>query len=1329
MNKSRILSAIMAIVLVLSTLTFGTISVSATGDTFFVDPVNGNDSAAGTQSAPLKTLKAAANKMTGDATVYLLNSACVAYSGDETFGTPAGTMTVEGVGNDVALAVGISSLDGTAIEAGGYALMLKGDVVFKNIALSTQFWAHVDTCGYMLTYGEGTKFDTAYYSSPIHGVSGSTGFSVNVGPYYTGVTAGEHFIVDAPGGTFDSPLFGAAYTTAGNGIDGDLIIEVLRGTLKSVNIRQAGFNTTSHTGAVITGDVKVKVGSEGAVGDIDATATYYIAYVRGNLHVIVENGGSIGAFKLNNFDKKDYYYIDVVNPEYGDVNHADGTGKFELVPAAGYMAAVTPRGGNTLYYGQSTPTFDIGEYSVEFVPSTLISDNSADVIIDTPEPTQTVWPIRTDSANVVASANITPADAEVAYSKVYTYDVTLTPAQGKSFPADFTFTINGSSDYDIDNLYFSGDLITFTYVGAETAADPDRYLVYYNGGVGVTGTAPEKFYKDPTDNIITIIDNPFTKGGYTFGGFTDGVAVYQPGDEYVLTGNVEFKPVWVEIPTYNVAYVDGGATGGFAPEVDSAAAGEYVEVRENTFSKYGYNFAYWTDAQSNQYKPGDKLLMGNAHITLTANWEVDASAGTLIYVDTENGSSTNSGADINNALDTIKNAVAAAGSSAATIVVKGSTALTTASLEGAIASQLSIVGYDADAEISVSGGVVLSCNTTIKDIRINAANGAYIVSNGNTVVLGPNLHNVGAENGISYVDGAVNATVAGLNTTINEGVTIDTYYVGGANLDSNTKGITGDSLITINGGTIGTFDFAPMGTTAATISNGSFEVYINGGNIKKVAASTQIVAGSVRCFIIFSDGTYSAISGDIMTRLNAGFNTVYVVDSGVGGSIEITNKTNGQSTLTTSTGVVNVDLRGAGSFTTRTTSSQSIRLQGGYIAKLRYGTFINSSVNIEATVGQPSGGALASSVAVSSTYQNAEVSLDNWTPELIDEKLGYKTVYTVDVVLDPDDGYFFDASSLPAVTVNGEAAVVSVDADGLAHAKYTFPRATGRAPKIPVKFSAGSAVGYTGTLPADTEYEHLSTNNTLPNVGITNLGYKFSGWKSSADGAVYLANTPYIMTSEEEVTFTAQWLQRGSSDLPLPNVLIMYDLSEYAKDRGRNPKFESTPIKVENAFANLEYSIFGSKTTKTTTFDYEKDVTVIKSDKGNNAIMINNWELDKAKADPAIYPFLTIVYYYDGTTAVGKRGVCSFGNALLPDGNTSEWYGKTVTSEQEIVGGKWAAITFSFEGLAEEKDIPSGAYARHFQIFPIGDIKCKSLGDETLYLKAMYFSKERPITE
>lgn len=1305
MKTRRILSVVLALMFVLSTLSFASVSVSAATPEVYVDQANGNDNAKGTQDAPVQSFGAAFTKVDDGGTVYVIGT--YNFNGSHFPGTTK-KLTVSGVDAN-------SLID----TSKGAALNMNSDIAFTNInmfGVAADHYPHLNTAGYKLTLLEGFFF-TGNGQAHASTVGASS--------------AGEHFVIDGADVTKKISLGGAYITDPNKGINGDVLVEVLSGSLGSLAVSQDGY-ADGHKSTTIYGNVNVRVGKAGTIKAMNNTGRY--STVKGYMQMIIEEGGSMCELDLTNFVHQDVYKLVIADTANGNVNFTSEAGVFEITCKDGYVAKLESASGTT-FTGAGKYYAPLGEeVKVSFTNEKTLGPAEVDVILEPATPGETEWPVAVSDAEHFSAEvlSVNPEHETVGYAIPYTYEVKLSANDKYVFPAGFAFTINGSSEYRIEVVDESYDYITFTYTLAETAKDETRAMISYVGGIGTAGTAPYNEFVD-FNSTITVGEQYFTQGGYRFDGYTDGTSVYQPGDDYTVgTEDVVFTSVWTKLNKYQVVFDGNGTTGGYAPTSIENYAGMYITIPENTFANTGYVFTNWTDADGKVYKPGELVLMPESNIYLEANWEVNPVSGEKVYVDVINGLDENDGSAPEKAVATLYKAISLANGGNVTVIVIGNLSINGTLPENA--GNVTITGYDSDSALMINGSVSLGAATNIENIKINAKSGAFIATNGYKAVIGPNLENVGAAYDI--VDGGINTTVDAVDTTIYSGVTIGTYYLGGANLTNKAQGIAGNVSVRVSGANIDTIDFAPKGGSTATIT-GYMVFNVDSGKIGNFIATEAYVKNAAQPgFIFFNNGTIPEIGSDLKQKLQQGRTNTFIVDSGMGGAVEFTPNAQGQpqrnGRIQATADTTNDVWASNGGAYSKKTSYFTPNPITRTITKVRYGAAFDG--DIAATIVAPTGGAEAFSITATpndaSITDVVSIQLDGWTPELVGGKFNYETQYSANVLISLADGYFFNDAALPAVILNDEAVVATVNTDGTLSASYQFPTKTGYAPQLNVYFEIGDEA-VVGSAPAAEKWDHMSTDTLPYATGMSNLGYRFTGWRCDADNQLYRAGASYSLTGNTDVTFTAEWAKRGNWELP--NVLILYDLSAYGRDKGRNPGFASDdePIKLTKAFEALEHEINGKKSTVKVDFDHETQVVKIESDGKGKAFTINDYTLNRAKADTHKYPHLTIIYYYETTNAkaAGDYGHINYGNVILADGNKSNWFGQPVMSKEPVVANKWACVTWDFTEFNEAHSVPEGSVYNQFHISPIGTKSLSELAGDTLYLKAMYFSQKPAITK
>lgn len=148
---------------------------------------------------------------------------------------------------------------------------------------------------------------------------------------------------------------------------------------------------------------------------------------------------------------------------------------------------------------------------------------------------------------------------------------------------------------------------------------------------GVTGVAPT-FENIKIGDVVLMPENTLSKYGYTFGGWSDGNNVYQPGDSYtVANSDVVFSDVWNKT-LLSVTFIGGEEISGTAPKIDNAEVGTTLVLPESSLSKDGYVFGGWSDG-SKTYQPGDSYVLVDSNVTFNAVWISNTSSITFIIGD------------------------------------------------------------------------------------------------------------------------------------------------------------------------------------------------------------------------------------------------------------------------------------------------------------------------------------------------------------------------------------------------------------------------------------------------------------------------------------------------------------------------------------------------------------------------------------------------------------------------------------------------------------------------------------------------------------------------
>ncbi|MBE6622676.1 MAG: hypothetical protein E7621_00570 [Ruminococcaceae bacterium] len=1354
MKTKRILSTILAIVFVLSTFTFSAVTANAESVVVYLDNENGNDANSGlSRDDALKTFAKAFSKINAGDTIHVIGNNVLPSGNTPDFG---GEITIKGDGAE------LSSIETSNNGEYGLSTILKNDIRFEDISVNhDELWGYISANGYKLTFGPGSKNEAV----------------IHVGPTETTLDSDQYFVLD--GGVVNNAYMGGGYVTNDVSIAGDLTVEVLSGTLESLRLAQDYYGS-GYGPIYVGGNINVRIGADGVINKMVNSGAYL--QPKGALVFIVEEGGQMCDIDIANFDKKEYYWVNVASGlENGAVEFSNKAGYISLDCDAGYIAEIEYADG-TLDYAQSgaykLPANE--EVTVSFRNDIALAD-SVNIILEA-ESGSSDWTVEVSEADqfeisaVITNSNGTTDDT-VGYYEKYTYDVTLTTKDGFVLPKAYEFKINGLSAYSKDNVggyritdhIQNGNTITFTYVADYTEPSADMKKISLVGfadefdeEVYLVNNVPTTVYLNEGEQYTVPSTPVFAKLGYTYTKYEDqNGAEYEFGaiiaaDEISAEG-ITLVPVWEEEVIYTVNFEptkngDPSQIKGSHDDIDILANG-FVTIPENNYSYIGYKFTHWFDDNDNEYYPGEIYDVeelfedGVYNICLYAAWEENALSGEFFYVDKETGADYNDGSK-ENPFKTIRTALEVLGAGQdATIIV-----LDEADIKGDLGmandeqlGNITITGDDEESVLNITGYMLLGSDTVIENIKLNVSSGAYLVTNGHKAVIGPNLENVEGSALLDIIDGdGYGKTVDFVDTTINNNVKIGSYYLGGRNLMDSAQGIAGDVMLTIKGAEINNIDLSPYGDVQATFG-GHIIVNVYNSEIGTLKSSLAHYAAdsNLATMIFFNDGSMPDVDANLIANLKERNRKVFIIDSGIGGTTGVTSPINYKG---------KVSVTADGNFEIYNPAEDAMELYTGSqdvaiynintgINRVRFGEPIKKQdVVIEGDIGTPVGGAPAATVSVTPATENVKIMVESWNPD-VEKSNGmfeYDTLYSANLVIVPDKGYFFDDFYLaPYVEINGISVDAKLGNDGKIRFVYAFTEKTDEAPVLanPITFTKGE--GATGTAPYGEEgisVEILGTI-TLPSAStMAKTGYKFAGWReyiNGNSGKLYGALTSYTVPKVDEnavIVFEAEWIKRTSWELP--SIVILYDLSIYANDKGRNPVYRSddAPIVVDNAFANLEHEISGTMKTKTTTFDYENDVTEIKSDNGVNPIKINNWSLDYSWANAGDYKYVTIVYYYKTETEAAKGGYGSLlvGNFKLENGSTSNWIGKNVISMNEVEANKWAAVTFDLSEVVSQSGIPATAIYRQFQFCPIGSLPCYRLPGDTVYLKSMTFSKYAP---
>ena len=130
-------------------------------------------------------------------------------------------------------------------------------------------------------------------------------------------------------------------------------------------------------------------------------------------------------------------------------------------------------------------------------------------------------------------------------------------------------------------------------------------------------------------NQITLINNPDSKEGYTFEGWSttkEGIKIYSEGEKIEVSENFKFFPIW-EANKYNIIFNGNGNTSG-SMENQEFTYDVAQSLSTNKFEKEGYKFVGWNtqaDGNGNKYNDEENVInltsQSNGEVILYAIWE------------------------------------------------------------------------------------------------------------------------------------------------------------------------------------------------------------------------------------------------------------------------------------------------------------------------------------------------------------------------------------------------------------------------------------------------------------------------------------------------------------------------------------------------------------------------------------------------------------------------------------------------------------------------------------------------------------------------------------
>ncbi len=239
------------------------------------------------------------------------------------------------------------------------------------------------------------------------------------------------------------------------------------------------------------------------------------------------------------------------------------------------------------------------------------------------------WSIDGTTYRIGDRFNITTTTTASAVWQSYTITYLSAEATGGTVPASTVgmgnVSLAGNSGNLVrENYYFAGWYLGSTpfTTGATydlranifAFANWQQYKITYKTTGAESGSIPADSISLGYRSIPLAAQGTLTRAGYLFAGWNIGGVIYQPRDNFDLTGNVDAEPVWAQCKiTYNGQMSDSGIT----PTETLGCANTLAT--QGSLSRRNFYFAGWSiDGQT--YQPGDTTtITGNR--TAYAIWK------------------------------------------------------------------------------------------------------------------------------------------------------------------------------------------------------------------------------------------------------------------------------------------------------------------------------------------------------------------------------------------------------------------------------------------------------------------------------------------------------------------------------------------------------------------------------------------------------------------------------------------------------------------------------------------------------------------------------------
>jgi uncharacterized repeat protein (TIGR02543 family) len=219
----------------------------------------------------------------------------------------------------------------------------------------------------------------------------------------------------------------------------------------------------------------------------------------------------------------------------------------------------------------------------------------------------------TDDDVTISPKTVVPDVSYTSQNTIYEVSISANEVIGKIMIKMTSKTSNLGMKY----CEIFGVSSSFQNYTTECSTPSVTYTVTYalNGGAGTT---PKETEKAEGDEFSLAASTGFSKTGYRFIGWNDGITTYAAGAQYTMPAeNVTFTAQWAQ--EFTVTYDANGGTS-TCTDNNKYIQGETVTVCANIPTKSNYKFNGWSDG-TNTYLQNATFIMPAKNVTLTAQWK------------------------------------------------------------------------------------------------------------------------------------------------------------------------------------------------------------------------------------------------------------------------------------------------------------------------------------------------------------------------------------------------------------------------------------------------------------------------------------------------------------------------------------------------------------------------------------------------------------------------------------------------------------------------------------------------------------------------------------